>query len=181
MAVFLSELPVANSDRNLIDRASNLGDYLALPGITQLDWPAEVIEQWLFDHGGNASFLKDYEKLDLGEIRWTQEDVPCEQLRDAVTGQSDQEYLMTAARLHEHWVRVRGSRVQEAWRVFGTWLVPPILIARDLLPRDPGIGLQVIEGRTRVGVLQGRLAQGLLVAATHKSWVGRRAGLGGVG
>jgi hypothetical protein len=174
MAVFLSELPVADPDRNLVDRAGNLADYLAIPQIARLDWPAEVIEQWLFDHGGNVSFLTDYGALDLSEIRWAQEEVPVEQLRDTITGQTDQEYLVTAARLHEHWVRVRGSRVQEAWRIRGTWLVPPILITRELLLEEPGIGLQVIEGRTRVGVLQGRLAEGLLVAANHQSWVGRR-------
>lgn len=176
MAVFLSELPVANTDRNLIDRAGNLAGYIALAEIAQLEWPAEVVEQWLFDHGGNASFLADYGALDLGEIRWAKEEVPVEQLRDTITGQTDQEYLVTAARLHEHWVRVRGPRVREAWSVLGTWLVPPILISRDLLPEDHGSGLQVIEGRTRVGVLQGRLAEGLHVAATHQSWVGRRAG-----
>jgi len=116
----------------------------------------------------------------LIKIRWTQEKVPVELLRNTITRQTDQEYLVTAARLHEHWARVRGSRVQEAWRMRGTWLVPSVLmtrellITRELLLEEPGIGLQVIEGRKRVGVLQGRLADGLLVAANHQSWVGRR-------
>ena len=33
--------------------------------------------------------------------------------------------------------------------------------------------LQVVEGRTRVGVLRGRHRQGALVAERHLAWVGR--------
>ena len=33
---------------------------------------------------------------------------------------------------------------------------------------------QLVEGRTRVGVLRGRHADGLHVADTHLAWVGRR-------
>jgi hypothetical protein len=50
MAILLSESPVANTERNLVDRAGNLAEYIALPQIAQLEWPAGVVEQWLFDH-----------------------------------------------------------------------------------------------------------------------------------
>jgi hypothetical protein len=33
--------------------------------------------------------------------------------------------------------------------------------------------LQVVEGRMRVGILQGRRADGLHVADRHEAWVGR--------
>jgi hypothetical protein len=59
-----------------------------------------------------------------------------------------------------------------AWYVLGTWLVPPVLLSRALLV-PPTAGLQVVEGRTRLGILRGRLANGLHVASQHEVWIGR--------
>lgn len=36
-----------------------------LPDIAALNWPAEVVRQWLWEHGMNDSFLRDYAALDL--------------------------------------------------------------------------------------------------------------------
>lgn len=172
MVVFLSELPVADPDRNPIDRASNLAEYIALPEIAQLKWPAEVIEQWLFDHGGHGNFLKDYADLELDNIVWTLEDVPVRELGAVRTGASEQGFLDDVARLHCHYLSVRTEPYRVAWETAGSWLVPPILVARDLLI-ETAPGMQLVEGRMRVGILQGRLVDELPVADTHKSWVGR--------
>lgn len=70
-----------------------------------------------------------------------------------------------------HWVTVRPPEIGRHWEKHGTWLRPPILIDRRLLaPSDSG--LQVVEGRTRVGVLRGRLREELHVASNHQAWVG---------
>jgi hypothetical protein len=73
-----------------------------------------------------------------------------------------------------YWVELRPRKVGQHWEAHGTWLRPPILLARRLL--DPAdTGLQVLEGRTRVGVLRGRLREGLYVASHHHAWVGHPA------
>lgn len=54
------------------------------------------------------------------------------------------------------------------WEENGTWLRPPILIVRRLLDLLDS-GLQVVEGRARVGVLR----EGLHVASHHQAWVGQ--------
>ncbi|MFF8281059.1 hypothetical protein ACF05T_34260 [Streptomyces lateritius] len=67
---------------------------------------------------------------------------------------------------------MRPPEVGRHWEEHGTWLRPPLLIDRRLLaPADSG--LQVLEGRTRVGVLRGRLREQLGVAPAHQAWVGR--------
>jgi hypothetical protein len=42
-----------------------------------------------------------------------------------------------------------------------------------MLLDPPELGLQVVEGRTRVGVLKGRHRKAYRVAALHLAWVGR--------
>lgn len=58
------------------------------------------------------------------------------------------------------------------WDVHGTWKRWPILIVRSLVDPD-WTGLQVVEGRTRVGVLRGRSRLGLHIAERHLARVGR--------
>lgn len=67
--------------------------------------------------------------------------------------------------------------VAQCWETHGTWKRWPILIDRRLLD-PPESGLQVVEGRTRVGVLRGRHRQGTLVAERHLAWVGRSSAHG---
>jgi hypothetical protein len=64
--------------------------------------------------------------------------------------------------------------VRERWEQEGTWIVPPLLIDRGLLA-PPGVALEIVEGRTRLGILRGRMRDRQLVARRHQVWVGRRA------
>lgn len=164
---------MANSERNIVDRLGNLSDYLALPQIAGLHWPTDVVEQWPFDHAGNISFIEDYGHLDLAAIDWTKELVPAPQLVDMPTGPSDGDFLASVARLHRHYLGLRSQEIRDAWEHRGTWLVPPILLSRQLLGEGER-GLQVVEGRMRVGILQGRSADALNVAPALEAWVGRR-------
>lgn len=173
MAIRFAELPIAQPERNLIDRAGNLRDYLSMPIVAALQWPADVVEQWPFDHAGNASFIEDYGHLDLATLDWTKVLVPASLLVNMPTGPSDAEFLASVASLHRHYLGLRSREIRDAWEHRGTWLVPPILIARELLDRGES-GLQVVEGRMRVGILQGRTAEAINVAPALEAWVGHR-------
>ena len=72
-----------------------------------------------------------------------------------------------------HPYKLAKTGVAQCWETHGTWKRWPILIDRRLLD-PPESGLQVVEGRTRVGVLRGRHRQGILVAERHLAWVGRQ-------
>jgi hypothetical protein len=144
--------------------------------ISRLRWPADVVEQFLFDHGDNSSFVEDYGSVELERIEWQVEVVPLELFLTMPTGPSDGDCIETYALNPGHWVEVRShgihSGVRESWDVHGTWKRWPILIARQALSFNE-CGLQVIEGRTRVGVLRGRQHNGEYAAPNHLAWVER--------
>ena len=79
------------------------------------------------------------------------------------------EYFAADAERHSELRRSHG--VPPHWER-GTWIQSPLLIDRSLV--DPSAqGLQIIEGRTRVGILRGNLVLGRKVAPAHKAGVAR--------
>lgn len=147
------------------------------PQVSSLGWPDDVLEQFLYDHADNTGFLNDYGDIDLSKIKWDVEIIPVEDLIKMPTGASDGECIADFAVNPDHWVRIRSHGphigVAQCWEAHGTWKRWPILIDRGMLDPPEG-GLQVVEGRTRVGVLRGRQRQGAFVARRHLAWVGRR-------
>ncbi|MFF5977114.1 hypothetical protein ACFY7C_37040, partial [Streptomyces sp. NPDC012769] len=145
-------------------------DYFrADPLVAPLQWPDDVLEQFLYDFGDNPAFVNDYGRIDLRAIGWRLETVPAADFHEMPTGASDAGCIEELAENPVHWVTVRPPEVGRQWEEHGTWLRPPLLINRCLLvPSDRG--LRVVEGRMRVGVLRGRLRQGLHVASHHLAW-----------
>lgn len=139
-------------------------------------WPDDVCRQWLYDHADHNAFLDDYGLIDLTTIAWRVETVPLEALITMPTGSSESDLIEYYAKEPEHWVNVRNQGghigVREMWEVHGTWKRWPILIDQALVNAQLE-GLQVVEGRTRIGVLRGRTRLGLHVARNHLAWVGR--------
>ncbi|MEV7123759.1 hypothetical protein [Kitasatospora griseola] len=154
----------------------DLTRFCADPLVASLNWPKDVVEQFLYDHGDNAAFHADYGHLDLQGITWTLERTSTGELLRVPTGASDEGCIELYAEHPDHWVAVRSTGahqdVARFWEEQGTWKRPPILIDRRLLA-PAQTGLQVVEGRTRVGVLRGRHRQGAHVAPEHLTWVGR--------
>ncbi|MFC3688904.1 hypothetical protein [Aquipuribacter hungaricus] len=144
--------------------------------VVGLGWPADVAEQWLYDHSGNELFLRDYGDVELSRVRWQLEALHAADIATMPTGPSEHDVIDEIAADWDHWIRVRNLGVHlgvaQMWEVHGTWKRWPVLLDRRLL-RSSGAGLQVVEGRTRVAILRGRLKQGAFVAEQHLAWVGR--------
>lgn len=142
--------------------------------IVSLQWPDDVVEQFLDDRGDNPAFLQDYRDVDLSGVVWGAEATTAEELRQMPAGASDNGCIEAYAANPDHWVWIRHAGIHEdvaqRWATLGTWKRPPILIDRRLLAPSHS-GLQVVEGRTRVGVLRGRLRQGSLVARQYQTWL----------
>ncbi|MGA5566618.1 hypothetical protein ACPCUV_36375 [Streptomyces platensis] len=146
--------------------------FRADPGVAALQWPDDVLRDFLFDHGDNGHFVDDYGDVDLCAITWKLETIPAAAFPTMPTGESDAGCIESYAADPVYWVKVRPPEIGRHWEDHGTWMRPPLLIDRRLLdPADSG--LQVLEGRTRVGVLRGRLREQLRVAPHHQAWVGR--------
>jgi hypothetical protein len=144
--------------------------------VRALGWPDDVLEQWLYDHSDIGAFLHDYGTVDLSQLRWGLDALNASDMAVMPTGPSDGDAIGEYAADPDHWIGVRRSGVHagvaQMWDLYGTWKRWPVLIDRSLLTRL-GAGLQAIEGRTRVGILKGRLRQGSFVAERHLAWVGR--------
>jgi hypothetical protein len=105
------------------------------------------------------------------------EDVLSASLQGIRTGPTEQKFLESVAEQHVHYLALRPAPIRDGWELEGTWLTTPLLLDMNLLNRDE-VGLQLLEGRMRVGILQGRLHSEFCVASTHKAWVGRRRAAG---
>lgn len=152
-----------------LDGALSFDRFRTDPTLDDLRWPDDVLEQFLFDHGDKSAFVSDYNTIDLRDITWRLETIPAARFTSMPTGSSDAGCIESYAKDPVHWVTVRPPQIARHWDEHGTWLRPPLLIERHLLDPDAS-GLQVLEGRTRVGVLR----EHLHVAPNHQAWVGRR-------
>jgi hypothetical protein len=153
-----------------------LAEFRRQGAVIDLRWPTDVVEQWLYDHCDKSPFLHDYGTVDLSRIGWKVEALPVETLMTIPTGPSEADVIEELAADPDHLIAVRDQGehlgVREAWETHGTWKRWPIILDRSLLA-PPADGLQLVEGRTRVGILRGRQRQGKLVADRHLAWVGR--------
>ncbi|WP_232486324.1 MULTISPECIES: hypothetical protein [Streptomyces] len=52
-------------------------------------WPDDVQEQFLIDHGDNGAFVHDYAGIDLREVTWRLETIPAADFHGMPTGASD--------------------------------------------------------------------------------------------
>lgn len=154
---------------------TTLAAFASIPEIEALGWPLDVVDQWLYEHLPLDEFLCEYVAVDLSRVRWSREELSTEVLEVVPTGKGGADYLaQEAPDYHGHWIKVRGGRVVRSWEEQGTWLRAPILLDRGCFGGPSG-ALQLVEGRTRVGVMRGRLRDGLNVAPQHTVWIGRPA------
>lgn len=109
-------------------------EFLRLGQVIRWHWPADVVEQWLYDHAGNESFLKDYELVDLTRISWRVGAVSLNLLMELSTGPSGADAIEYFAREPDHWgsVRQRGEPVDLAamWDIHGSRKRWPLLLDR---------------------------------------------------
>lgn len=158
------------------EKGYGFAEFRQLPKARQLRWPDDVLEQWVFDHAGYDPFLNDYGEIDLSGIDWQVETLPVEDFVAMPTGPSDGDAIECYEADPDHSIAVRKHGVHMGvklcWETHGTWKRWPIVLDRDLI--NPGDqGLQLVEGRTRVGVLRGRMLRGQPIAERHLVWIGR--------
>ncbi|KIC68744.1 hypothetical protein RM50_04315 [Pseudarthrobacter phenanthrenivorans] len=165
---------VLDPDRN-VRSEQEFAAFTARPEIAALQWPTEVLRQWLWEFGDRHELLVDYDAVSLDRVDWFLEEVPAAEFDAMPTGASEAGLIEGFAAQHRYWLTAKSRykpSVKADWEERGTWSVPPVLIDRSLLD-PPGDGLQVIEGRTRVAILRGRQQDRLTTANRHLAWVGR--------
>ncbi len=99
--------------------------------------------------------------------------IPSEAFLTMPTGPSNGDLLEEDAEKAEDRLKSREHLgILAYWDSHGTWMRRPLLIDRAAL-YPTGDLLQVIEGRTRVGVPRGLVRRGRSVAPEHAAWTAR--------
>ena len=103
----------------------SLHDFIERSPARDLKWPKDVVEQLLFDHADNDSFLAEYGRLELEAIGWTVEVVSVEVFEGVPTDSETAAYLKGVSERHQHEVSVRNygchEGVSQTWPTT-TWL-----------------------------------------------------------
>ncbi|MFF3788317.1 hypothetical protein [Streptomyces sp. NPDC001933] len=107
--------------------------FRADPALTAPQWPEDVLEQFLFDHGDNGAFVNGYGGIDLRDVTGRLETIQAADFHGMPTGASDVGCIEGYAENRARWVAVRPPEVGRHWEERGTWLRPPLLIDRRLL------------------------------------------------
>ncbi|MDH2178240.1 hypothetical protein [Stenotrophomonas sp. GD03654] len=140
--------------------------------------PEDILIQVYADHGRNCAFQKQYGHLDISRIEWQLDRVPAEEIVVCTVWRDFQDWFdSVAARVNAFathgWkcVDVRAD-VRLSWECERTWIRPPILLGGVLAPYAPR--LHLVEGHTRIGLLRGLIAAGVLSGMSeHLVWIGR--------
>jgi hypothetical protein len=161
----LSDLPRPGSP------GADLDGFVAACRLRGVDRPADVVQQFLFDHGTNDEFIEQYGHLDLRAIHWSLEAMPAAELIGATCYLDFVEHVESVAS-HPRWT-VDQYRLGHGDVWTSTWVVAPLMMRGELLSPPHG-GLHLVEGHTRIGVLKGMVGLGeISVDSLHEVHIAR--------
>lgn len=156
---------------------ADLGAFEQLLNAHDVHWPTAVVKQFLFDHGATSEFIKLYGHLDLNGIVWELRTVQASELVAASHYAGFTRVEEVAGHPHYTLKLYRSPELlalrPDPWT--NTWAEPPIFI-EGALRRPRQRQLHLVEGHTRLGVLQGLLMLGEVAAdSVHEAFIGSSA------
>jgi hypothetical protein len=138
-----------------------------------LQCPQEVFTQLFFEEATNEGFAAMVRAVDWGRVRWELEELSGIALRHVRVDRGYQHALDEARdRATQFGIVDERQEVVDHWRDAKSWIVPPVIVAGELL--GGGSGLELLVGYTRLGNLLGLLdRQEVSEVKKHLVWVGR--------
>jgi hypothetical protein len=143
----------------------------------ELPMPADVLEQFVFDHGTKGEFQQQFGHLDLHGLRWDCLSIRAEEILACSVYPRFAEWIETAAGRtrvvpKEGWKDVLlPPGAAKHWQDHYTWMRAPVMLRGDLVGSDRL--LHLVEGHTRAGALRGLIESGVLPSSSdHLVWVG---------
>lgn len=142
-------------------------------GAEGLECPLEVFAQLFHEEANSADFEVVVRAVDWGRVTWQLAEFSGIALRQLRVDRGFQ-YALDAARERAAQFGILDDRVEivEHWRDVGSWLLPPVIVAGDVLGFN--VGYELLVGCTRLGNLLGLLdRQEIAEVSRHLVWVGR--------
>lgn len=139
-----------------------------------LQCPQEVFTQLFHEEANNADFAAIVRATDWGRVTWELQEFSGIALRHMRVDRGYQHALDEARdRAAQFGIIDDRQDVVDHWRDAKSWIVPPVIVAGELL--GGGGGLELLVGYTRLGNLLGLLdRQEVSEIQKHLLWVGRR-------
>lgn len=134
--------------------------------------PQEVFMQLFHEEAKNEDFAVIERSIDWGRVRWELEEFSGVALRHIRVDRAFQ-LALDEARDHAvcYGVVDEGEEVVAHWKEAKSWMMPPVLIAGDLLG---SAGFELLAGFTRLGNLLGILdREEIPEVQKHLVWVGK--------
>jgi hypothetical protein len=138
-----------------------------------LQCPQEVFTQLFNEKATAEDFAVIVRSIDWGRVRWELEELSGIALRHVRVDRGYQHALDEARdRATQFGMVDDRQEVVDHWRDAKSWIVPPVIVAGDLL--GGGSGFELLVGYTRAGNLLGLLdRQEVSEVQKHLVWVGR--------
>lgn len=138
-----------------------------------LQCPQEVFTQLFHEEATNIDFAAIVRATDWGRVTWELQEFSGIALRHMRVDRGYQHALDEARdRASQFGIVDEREEVVNHWRDAKSWVVPPVIVAGDLLG---GGGYELVVGYTRLGNLLGLLdREGVSEVQKHLVWVGRR-------
>jgi hypothetical protein len=137
-----------------------------------LECPQEVFTQVFHERANKPDFAAIVRAVDWGRVRWELAELSGIALRQVRVDRGFQHALDEAReRCAMFGIRDDREEVVNHWRDAGSWFVPPVVIAGDVLGTD--IGYELLVGYTRLGNLLGLLdREEIPESSKHLVWMG---------
>lgn len=138
-----------------------------------LQCPQEVFTQ-LHEEANNEDFAAIVRSIDWGRVRWELEELSGIAMRHVRVDRAYQLALDEARdRATQFGIVDERQEVVDHWRDAKSWIVPPVIVADDLV--GGGSGFELLVGCTRLGNLLGLLdREEAPEVQKHLAWIGRR-------
>jgi len=139
-----------------------------------LQCPQEAFTQLFHEEANNPDFAVIARSVDWGRVTWELQEFSGIALRHVCVDRGYQRALDEArAQATQFGIVDERQDVVDHWHDAKSWIVPPVIVAGDLL--GGGTGFELLVGCTRLGNLLGMLdRQEVSEVHKHLVWVGRR-------
>jgi hypothetical protein len=138
--------------------------------------PEDVLSQFYSDHGRKNEFQSEYANIEIDLLQWNLMEIVAETIVKSSMHPNFHGWFESVSNRvkrfsTEGWESIDCRvEVREHWRIKRTWIIPPVFLDGQIIGSESKFHL--VEGHTRVGILDGFLKHDILSEnQLHTIWV----------
>lgn len=163
---------------DLLDLTFDEGNIIDLDELGQKlpNTPKDVLSQFYSDHGRNNEFQSGYANVEIDLLQWNLMEIDAETIVKSSMYPNFRGWFETVSNRakrfsNEGWESIDCRlKVRDYWQTNSTWMISPIFLDGQII--DSESKFHLVEGHTRVGLLDGLLKYDILPKSQlHTIWV----------